>query len=69
MATDEVTRRVLATYESGEMLTMCAWCKRLELESDWVFAPRAALAAIDSRYVLSHSICPPCAERGFPLGD
>ena len=64
MGADEVTRRMLATYEAGEMVTMCAWCRRVEIDGEWVLAPRAALTAIDTPYALSHSICPECAGGG-----
>jgi hypothetical protein len=56
-----VTRRILATYEAGGLVTMCAWCRRVEIDGEWVLAPRQALTAIHSRYTLSHSICPECA--------
>jgi hypothetical protein len=66
---DEVTRRILATYEAGDLITMCAWCRRVEIGGEWLLAPRAALTAIDARHTLSHSICPGCtaarsAQRG-----
>ena len=61
MGADEVTRRVLAIYEAGDMVTMCAWCHRVEIDGEWALAPRAALTAIDAEYSLSHSICPACA--------
>ena len=61
MAAGEVTRRILATYEAGDLITMCAWCRRVEIDGEWLLAPRAALTAIDARYTLSHSICPACA--------
>jgi hypothetical protein len=64
LGADEVTRRMLATYEAGEMVTMCAWCRRVEIDGEWVLAPRAALTAIDTPYALSHSICPECAGGG-----
>jgi hypothetical protein len=67
MVADDVKRRVFAAYEAGDMLTMCAWCRRLEFDGDWVLAPRVALTAIDSLYTLSHSICPACAAVD-PLG-
>jgi hypothetical protein len=41
---------------------MCAWCRRVELEGEWLLAPRAALTAIDALFTLSHSICPICAD-------
>jgi hypothetical protein len=58
----EVTKRMLADYEAGDLITICAWCWRVEVDGEWVLAPRAALAAIDARYTLSHSICPDCGE-------
>jgi hypothetical protein len=57
----EVTRQVLAAYEAGDLITMCAWCRRVEIDGEWVLAPRAALTAIDAPYAMSHSICPECA--------
>lgn len=61
MAAAEVMRRILTVYESGDLITMCAWCRRVEIDGEWCLAPRAALAAIDAQYTLSHSICPACA--------
>jgi len=55
-----VTRRILAVYEAGDLITSCAWCGRVDVGGEWVPAPRAALAAIESRWTLSHSICPSC---------
>jgi len=57
----EVTRRVVAAYEAGDLITMCAWCRRVEIDGDSLLTPRAALTAIDARYSISHSICPECA--------
>ncbi|HSS80385.1 MAG TPA: hypothetical protein VLK24_04220, partial [Gaiellaceae bacterium] len=59
----EVTKRILADYEAGDLITTCAWCGRVEVDDEWVLAPHAALEAIDSQYTLSHSICPTCATR------
>ncbi len=56
----EVTRRIIATYEDGDYLTVCAWCKRVEFDGAWHRAPVFALAAIDAPNTLSHAICPPC---------
>ena len=64
MIAGEVTRRILEAYEAGDLITMCAWCRRVEIDSEWVLAPQAALTAIDARYTLSHSICPGCAAGG-----
>ena len=60
MVAGDVTRRILARYESGDLVTTCAWCTRVELDGEWLLAPRAALIAVDARYALSHSICPEC---------
>jgi hypothetical protein len=60
MGAGDVTRRILAAYEAGQMVHMCAWCHRVEIDDEWLLAPRAALTAIDTRYALSHSICPSC---------
>jgi hypothetical protein len=62
MGADEVTRRILATYEAGNMVTICAWCRRVEIDDEWLLAPRAALTAIDAQFTLTHSICPSCAD-------
>ena len=59
-AAGEVTRRILAIYEAGGLVTMCAWCRRVEIDGEWSLAPRQALSAIEARYTLSHSICPTC---------
>ena len=60
MLASEVTARILAQYEAGELISMCSWCKRIEIEGDWVLAPRAAVTAIQASYTFSHSICPDC---------
>ena len=57
----EVANRIFATYETGDLITACAWCSRVEIDGEWHLAPHTALAAIDERYTLSHSICPVCA--------
>jgi hypothetical protein len=61
MYADEIGRRILAAYEAGSLVTMCAWCRRVKIDGRWLAAPRAALSAIDAQYALSHSICPGCA--------
>ena len=57
-------RRILATYEAGDLISTCAWCERVAIGGEWVLAPRAAISAIDSRFTLTHSICPQCAAAG-----
>jgi hypothetical protein len=61
MDTGDVTRSMLAAYEAGDLISMCAWCRRVTIDGEWVRAPRAALTAIDAPHTLSHSICPECA--------
>ncbi len=63
MDAGQVTRRILATYEAGDLITTCAWCRRVEIDSEWLLAPRAALTAIHARLTLSHSICPNCTAE------
>lgn len=57
----EIANRIFATYEAGDLITACAWCERVEIDGEWHVAPHSALAAIEERYTLSHSICPACA--------
>ena len=56
--------RIVEIYENGDVLPTCAWCGRVRVDDEWFEAPPAALAAIDERNVLSHSICDGCAPRG-----
>jgi hypothetical protein len=63
-------RRILATYEAGDLVTVCAWCQRVQIDDEWLLAPRAAITAIDAQFTLSHSICPQCtAERPSNVSD
>jgi ribosomal protein L32 len=59
----DVTKRILSSYEAGDLITMCAWCRRVEFDGEWLIAPHVALTAIDSRYTLSHTICPDCGTK------
>jgi hypothetical protein len=65
MVADDVTRRILASYESGHLISCCAWCRRVYVESEWRLAPRLALAAI-ADFTLTHTICPSCQTQTFP---
>jgi hypothetical protein len=58
----QVLHRILDIYESGDLITTCAWCRRVAIDDEWLFAPRAALTAIDSVRTLSHTICPSCSS-------
>jgi hypothetical protein len=61
MDPSEVTSRIVAAYEAGEVITSCAWCGRIALDGEWVQPPRAALEAINGHNILAHSICPDCS--------
>jgi hypothetical protein len=60
MVADDVTRRILSAYEAGGLITMCAWCKRVGIDGEWLQAPHLALTAIDGPNSLTHGICPTC---------
>jgi len=53
---------IFTAFEAGEVLAACAWCGRVRIEGRWIVPPPAALAAIDTRNTLSHSICDECAR-------
>ncbi len=59
----EVTVHVLAIAEAGKLIPMCAWCKRVEINGEWLPTPHRALAMIDERNTVSHSICPACVAQ------
>jgi len=65
MVPDEVFRRMFASYEAGELITTCAWCRKVELDGSWLQAPRMALAAVD-HYTFSHGLCAACLARVSP---
>jgi hypothetical protein len=65
MIADDVTRRILARYEAGEVIVACGWCRRVDFDGDWHLAPSAAMAAVD-QFTFTHGICPPCYARAFP---
>lgn len=66
MEADDVFSRIVAIYEEGGVVPICAWCGRVRIEDTWLVPPPTALAAIDVRNTLSHSICDACASRGAP---
>ena len=67
--TADVFAHMLETYETGELVSVCAWCNRVEIDGEWVRTNRLALAAVDGRSTLSHSICPECAAKQSPPGS
>lgn len=65
---DDVFLRIWAVYEAGGLLAACAWCRRVRIDDRWLVPPHAALAAIDKRNVLSHSMCDECAHAAHAQG-
>jgi hypothetical protein len=62
MHTGDVMRRMLAAYEAGDRILTCAWCERVELDGEWVLAPRAALSA-DRRAIHAVTLDLPSVRR------
>jgi hypothetical protein len=62
----DVFSRIVGAYEDGVVVPACAWCGRVRIDDTWLVPPPAALAAIDARNTLSHSICDACAPHGAP---
>ena len=61
MERSEFVSVVLAAYESGNLIPVCAWCGRLLIEDDWIRPPPGVLSTVDEAEALTHSICPTCA--------
>jgi hypothetical protein len=55
-----------ATPRSDEMLAMCGWCDRFEVDGEWVEVEEAArrleLFNRPELPALSHGVCPTCSE-------
>ena len=62
MERSEIQAKIWEAYESGSLISACAWCDRLCLDGRWVDPPHGALMTIDASVTLSHGICPSCAE-------
>ena len=62
----EVFDRIVEIYDDGGVLPICAWCGRVRIDDEWLVPPPAALAAIDDRNTLSHSMCDACASPADP---
>ena len=67
--TADVFAHMLETYETGELVSSCAWCGRVEVDGTWERTNRLAIAAVDGPATLSHSICPECAARQRSAGQ
>jgi hypothetical protein len=59
---NQIIARVLALFEAGEFVRVCAWCARVNLDDDWLPMPQVALDAIHVRERITHSICPDCTQ-------
>jgi len=59
MVADDVTRQLLASYEAGELVVVCALCRRVELDGRWQRAARPAFTAL-AEFALTHGVCPSC---------
>lgn len=58
---DDPFSRIWTAFEAGSVVPACAWCGQVRIDEAWLMPSPAALAAIDQRYTLSHSICDRCA--------
>ena len=48
MVASAVTKRILAAFEAGELISICAWCSLVELDGEWVPASRSDLWPIEA---------------------
>jgi hypothetical protein len=69
MDTTNAFLRIWAAFDTGELLSACAWCGRVRIDQAWLRPSTAVLAAIDQRYTFSHSICDLCAAAYAPALD
>ena len=60
MVADDVTRRILACDERGDLVTLCSWCQRVDIDG-WQRAPARGHGRGGSLH-LTHGICPDCAR-------
>ena len=60
MDTTDAFSRIWTAFEACETLPACAWCGRVRIDETWQVPPPAALATIDERHALTHTICPLC---------
>ena len=67
MDVNDIFSRIVAIYDEGGVLPVCAWCGRVRIDGTWIVPPPAALAAIDARHTLSHSVCDVCETGGAPV--
>jgi hypothetical protein len=53
---------IWTAFDAGQILPACAWCGRVRIDDTWLVPSSGILAAIDQRYMFSHTICDGCAE-------
>ena len=63
MDRSEILTKVWSAFEAGDLITVCAWCGRVEIEGEWADAEPGLLSTIDQPMTLSHSICPRCESK------
>lgn len=69
MDTTDIFSRIWSAFDAGDILATCAWCGRMRIDETWLIPSRAALAAIDQRNALSHSICEVCIAGYSPTEE
>lgn len=68
MARSDIANRMIEVYDAGGRIPACAWCGRVEFDSEWLTPPSATLSEIDAPNTLAHSICPKCKALPELLG-
>ncbi|HEY3542415.1 MAG TPA: hypothetical protein VGK79_07720 [Gaiellaceae bacterium] len=68
MDSSDTFLRIWTAFDAGEILPACAWCGRVRIDDIWLMPSPAALAAVDQRHMLSHSICDLCAQSSALRG-
>jgi hypothetical protein len=58
----EIFSKVWEIYEAGGLVAVCAWCFRVRIDEEWVGPAPGVLSTLDGGLMLSHSICPRCAD-------
>jgi hypothetical protein len=59
---EQIIARLIAIYETGGFIRVCAWCGRVKLDDDWFPIPDGALDAIVAPAGITHTVCPSCAK-------
>jgi len=62
MAMSDTFSRIWTAFDAGQIVPSCAWCGRVRVDETRLLPSPGILAAIDQRYMFSHSICDGCAK-------